>query len=142
VSKKLIINKQVIQYLAIGATTVCIDIGLMALLHSMFGVNVYLAATVSFWTSLVFNFCANKFYTFNVAANTVQHAGTYLTLVGINYFVGLMMIALGAHLGINYIVAKLGAIVLTTCWNFLLYKYIVFIKDNIVVQARKGFSVK
>jgi putative flippase GtrA len=135
--RPLLPNPQLIKYLIIGVITVSIDLGLLALLHHVFGVNVFVSATISFWTSLVFNFSANKFWTFGITENTVQHTGAYLTLIGINYLVGIGMIAASSTLGVSYLAAKLLAVMLTTCWNFLLYKHIIFVKDNVVNQLLK-----
>ena len=120
-------SSQLFRYLVIGGSTVVIDLGLLVVLKHFFNVNVYLAATISYWTSLVFNFGLNKFWTFDVKNNTIHHLSLYAVLIFINYLTGLAFIDGLGKLGVNYFVAKTAALAVTTVWNYFLYRYVIFV---------------
>lgn len=104
-----------------------VDLGLLYVLAGALHLDVYLAATVSFWTSLLVNFLLNKYWTFGVDSNTPQHIVAYSGVVLFNYLFGLAMITLAKDLHMGYMVGKLAAIALSIVWNFLIYKHLVFI---------------
>ncbi len=122
-----LLSRPLFRYIIIGGSTVVIDVGLLAVLKGAFGVNVYLAATVSYWASLLFNFSLNKFWTFEVKTNTVHHLFLYGVLIVINYFTGLAFIGALGRAHINYLVAKTMALAVTTVWNYFLYRYVIFV---------------
>lgn len=116
-----------VRYVAVGLTTVATDAGLLwALAH--FGVPVLLAATVSFWVSLVVNFSLSKIWTFEVRQNTPHQAVLYTLLICWNYGFGLFMIDLFLHYHWGYIAGKLVALFITTGWNYFLYRQVIFVK--------------
>lgn len=117
------------RYVCVGVATVGVDYGLLLLLTKA-GVNVYVAATISFWASLVVNFCLSKLWTFKVANTTGHHLTFYALVILLNYLVGLVMIALAKHLGFSYFAGKFVATILTTVWNYFLYKHVVFLDKN------------
>jgi len=117
-----------IRYGVTGVLTVSVDLGGLVLLHQVFGVEVYVAATLSFWASLGVNFVLNKLWTFHVRSHTTQQAMVYGCLVFVNYMTGLAMIDFFTVLGFGYIYGKIAALAMTTIWNFILYKKVIFIK--------------
>ncbi|TAK89115.1 GtrA family protein [Patescibacteria group bacterium] len=130
---KRLIKKHIsfIRYVVAGALTVGVDVGLLYILVSFFQVEVYIAATVSFVTSLVVNFTLNKLWSFGARSNTPQQVIVYSLVILLNYLVGLAMIALAKDLHLGYMVGKVSALIITTLWNFFLYKYVVFINKQV-----------
>src|SRR6478609_6959974 len=49
-------NGHLVKFLAVGAASFAIDLGLLALLHEGAGVDLWIATPVAFLSSLVFNF--------------------------------------------------------------------------------------
>jgi putative flippase GtrA len=125
-----LLKNKFLRYVASGLATVATDVGGLYILVHFFGVQVYLAATVSYLVSLVVNFGLNKLWTFEAGTNTSYHMVAYGLVIGLNYLVGLGMIALAQHIGAGYLVGKVAALVITTGWNFFIYKYVVFVTDE------------
>lgn len=127
---KLLRDKSLIRYIIVGLTTVLVDVGLLYLLVSQAGIEVYVAATISFWTSLAYNFLLSKLWTFGVKKHTTYQLIGYGLVITINYFVGLGLIGLAGDMHQSYLVGKLAALAITTIWNYLLYRYVIFVEDN------------
>lgn len=128
--KELFKETDIIRYITVGLTTVLVDIGLLYILASLLQVEVYVAATISFWTSLVYNFLLSKFWTFNVRKHTTYQLVGYGLLITCNYIVGLVLIAAAKDIHQPYLAGKLLALIVTTVWNYLLYKYVIFVEDD------------
>lgn len=124
--RRLLGEPSVVRYVVVGLLTVAVEYGLLVGL-TRGGVGVYLAATVGFWVSLLVNFVVNKLWTFGVRPATGHHLAFYAVLVALNYATGLGLIALARALGLDYLVGKVAATCLTTGWNYLLYKHVVFV---------------
>lgn len=85
-----------------------------------------IAASVSYWISLAYNFTLNKLWTFGVRSNTRKHAVLYGCLVVFNYLTTVGIIWLLGRAGIQYLVAKICAVALTMVWNYIAYKKLIF----------------
>lgn len=121
-----------VRYVVIGGTSFAIDFLLLIGLHSSLGVNVILAATISYWTSITFNFLANRAWTFEVGEQSImKHLVAYLTLLAANYLFTIAIIAIGQQLGIHYTVAKVVAVVIQMAWTYLVYKKVIFKSQEI-----------
>jgi putative flippase GtrA len=125
-----ILNRPVVKYAIAGSGTVTIDLGLLIILKQYAHIDVYVAATISYWLSLLFNFSVNKLWTFDARSNTPQHVVSYSVLIGINYLTGLGLIKVALALHGSYVVGKLIGFALTTTWNFLLYKHVIFVTER------------
>lgn len=140
--KGLLKDTSLIRYIIVGLTTVLVDIGLLYILASLLHVEVYIAATISFWTSLVYNFLLSKLWTFNVRQHTTYQLIGYGLLITCNYFVGLALIAVAKDLHEPYLAGKLLALIVTTVWNYLLYKYVIFVEDDksLLLRVKRSFA--
>lgn len=119
-------KKELIRYLIIGVSSVALDFLIFHLLrHSM---DVVVANTISFCTAFVFNFFANKFYTFEDFSNkSGRQMLKYGALAFINLLISNTLIwVLTTQFGCNPDISKLLSIALITVWNFLAYKHIVY----------------
>ncbi|HSW66703.1 MAG TPA: GtrA family protein [Bacillota bacterium] len=126
ISRKLY-EHSLIRYIAIGGSTFALDLGILILLHGFLGVNVLVAATISYWGSTIFNFLANRFWTFG-ATNThiAKHAVSYGVLLGVNYLFTLGFIAITTHFGLHYTIAKIVSVAIQTSWTYVIYKKVIF----------------
>lgn len=115
-----------VRYVLIGGTTVAIDVGLLIVLKEFLHVPIYIAASLSYWTSILFNFLANKHWTFQVSGQLHRHALQYLLLLVFNYLVTLGIIWFFRHLGIGYLIAKMLAIAISISWTYFIYKHVIF----------------
>ena len=116
------------RYLFIGGSTFAIDFGLLVTVHDALGINLLIAASISYWTSILFNFTMNRLWTFgNTSANNLhKHLALYLVLLGFNYLFTIGFIGFGTHMGMNYMLAKILAVIIQVPWTYIAYKKVVF----------------
>ena len=131
VPKKLIdelLTRSFLRYIFIGGTTFALDFGLLVLLHGLAQINVLVAASVSYWTSIIFNFTMNRFWTFGVRSrvNIHKHVAMYGLLLAVNYLFTVGFIAVATHFGMHYTIAKIISVAIQTSWTYFIYKKIIF----------------
>ena len=120
--------RQLFWYVVVGGLTVVVDIGLLALLHESYGVPLGAATTVAFCTAVVVNFLLNRTaMSSRGSRGLTQHALRYGSLVVANYVITLAVVTTAGHVGDRYLVAKIAVLAGSTSWNFLLYRYWVFL---------------
>jgi putative flippase GtrA len=119
--------RRLVRFLAAGGLSAAVDVGLLALLHGAFQVPLIAATSIAFWTSLAVNFALNRRWVFAGSGPGLhRQLGRYLVAVGINYVTTLALVAGLTAVGIGYLVAKLAAMAVTACWNYLLYRFWIF----------------
>lgn len=116
-----------VRYLFVGGSTFLIDLGLLVLLHGKLHLGIGLATTISYWTSIAYNFTLNLNWTFSSGEKRKlhQHIIPYAILLGCNYLFTLIFVSVGSHY-INYAVCKVIAVALQTMWTYPIYKHVVF----------------
>lgn len=119
-------ENRALRFLLVGGLSFALDFGLLVLLHEVFGVVLWLATPIAFITSLLFNFAAQRTFTFAATNNVGTGAGKYAVLVVFNVFASALIVTGFESLGLGYAAGKVTATVLMTAWNFVLYKYWVF----------------
>lgn len=117
-----------VRYLAVGGTTFAIDFFLLVFLHGVLGVNVLIAATISYWVSIAYNFLVNRFWTFSATEKSglARHLVLYLLLLGFNYLFTIAFLAVTGHLGMHYTIAKVLAVAIQMTWTYVTYKKVIF----------------
>ncbi len=121
------LQRQLFYYLVVGGLTVVVDIGLLALLHEVYGIPLGVATTVAFCIAVAMNFLLNRTAMSSWGSQGLtQHALRYGSLVVANYVITLAVVTTAGHVGDRYLVAKVAVVALSTSWNFLLYRYWVF----------------
>lgn len=118
---------QLFVYLVVGGVTVVVDIGLLALLHEVYGVPLGVATTVAYCTAVLVNFLLNRTaMSARGSRGLTQHALRYGSLVVANYVITLVVVTTADHESAWYLVAKTAVVAASTSWNFLLYRHWVF----------------
>lgn len=116
-----------VRYLLIGGLSIVIDVSLLYVLHSIVGVQLGLATTIAFLTSLVFNFTCNRItMAGSETEQLMRHAFRYGLLVVANLAVTVAVVTGAQHMGVPYVAGKLAVVAASTCWNFVLYRRWVF----------------
>lgn len=110
----------------VGGISFVIDLGLLMLLHEVFLVELLIATPVAFLTSLAFNFALQRVFTFRAVNGRSVSFIKYCLLVAFNTVAVDLIVNFFDWLGPGYQVGKVIATVLTTAWNFLLYKHWIF----------------
>jgi len=141
IGKKYLFVFQVAKFLLIGVLAVLVDLGVLNILMSLFGVatgwGFVLFKAISFIVATFSKFWGNKFWAFEKAET--EKMGKELlqfyvvTLVGMAVNVGVasfVVNSVGPQFGLNLQVwANIGAIIAAVAgaaWNFLGYKFVVF----------------
>jgi len=130
---------QLIKFGLVGLAGTIIDVGVLNLLHQVFAVMVYLAATISFTLAVINNFLLNKYWTFKdkEAYRTKSHIQffqfIFVSVIGLLINLGLMYLLI-EYFGFWFNWAKLGAIIVVLFWNFFANKFWTFRKKEIVSE--------
>ncbi len=120
-----------VRYLFVGGSTFIIDLGLLIFLHSKARLGLSIATTISYWISVVYNFSLNRWWTFSASENSSlsKHLSTYSVLLAFNYLFTVIFVSLASH-SINYALAKVIAVMFQMCWNYFIYKNVIFTKNS------------
>lgn len=120
-----------VRYLFVGGTTFIIDFGLLVLLHGKLHLNITLATTIAYWSSILYNFTLNRNWTFSASENKKlhKHLAAYGILLGCNYLFTIAFVSIASHF-MNYAVAKTIAVILQTSWTYRIYKNVIFTGDT------------
>ncbi|MEZ2389060.1 GtrA family protein [bacterium RCC_150] len=119
-------NGYLIKFLAVGAASFAIDLGTLTLLHELGRVDLWIATPIAFLASLIFNFFAQRKFTFQSGARAHVSFFKYGLLVVFNLVATDFIVNGIAAAGMSYALGKAVATVATTVWNFLLYKHWIF----------------
>ena len=117
--------RQGLAYLVVGGLSYLLDVGLLVGSREWLDAPLWLATTIGFWTSVLFNFFASR-WVFATEGSLHGHALRYCLLLGFNYVLTLGIVQLGVTLGGSAVVAKTLAVALIACSNFVLYRRWVF----------------
>lgn len=105
-----------------------LDFALLVLLHGVLELNVIIAASLSYWIAIAFNFMANRFWTFAATdANIIKHLAAYLMLLSFNYLFTVTYIGVMTDLSMHYTIAKITAVAIQISWTYVIYKKIIFV---------------
>jgi putative flippase GtrA len=119
-------ENSVVRFLLIGGLSFALDLGLLAVLHEAFGVELWIATPIAFVVSLIFNFLLQRIFTFKATNHGGVSAAKYLLLVAFNIVVSDLIVTGFDAFGWSYIIGKATATVLTTVWNYWLYRHWIF----------------
>lgn len=117
----------VLLHLAIGAVSVGVDLGVLALLVEGLRVPLALSTALAFGTSVAVNFSLNRLLVAGPGAGRLgRHATRYLVLLVANLLVTLLVVLLADAAAIPYLAAKVVVVLASAGWNFVLYRRWVF----------------
>jgi putative flippase GtrA len=123
-------NGYLVKFLLVGGASFAIDLGILALLHEVGRVDLWIATPIAFLTSLVFNFLVQRKFTFQSGVRAHVSAVKYGALVVFNLVATDVIVNLIANAGQSYTIGKVVSTVATTAWNFFLYKHWIFKSDT------------
>lgn len=120
-----------VRYLFVGGSTFILQSGLLLFLHGVEHVNLPIATSMSYWTSIIYNFCLNRWWTFSATdnKNLRKHITTYGSLLLFNYAFVVIFVHFVSH-RVNYAVANGLAVLLQMSWNYFIYKNYIFKKHE------------
>lgn len=125
---KKLLDLPVSRYILVGGLSYVIEISCIYLLV-MSGVDRILAVAIGFWIGFFLAFSMQKIIAFknktSEAKQVVKQSVLYAVLVLFNYGFTLVLVALLSPL-ISIYISRTIALGITTCWNFIIYKKIIF----------------
>lgn len=127
--KKIIEGKsniiQFSKYIIIGATSALCELMLFTIFQ-IIGMSIFISNISSVIISTIINYLLNKFWAFKSQTRSIKSLVLYIGLFIFNITFSSQFIVILSNVGVKSIVAKFISMILITCWNFILYKKVVF----------------
>lgn len=125
---ELIRTNSIVKYILVGGSTYALEL-LVIYLLKLLGLNDVIAVGIAFWFGLAASFVLQKVIAFSnkdKSARTVtRQAVMYGVLVAVNYAFTLGVVALFSE-EFGVFLTRTIALVITTFWNFFLYRNLIF----------------
>ena len=127
--KKIIESKnniiQFSKYIIIGGTSAICEL-LLFTIFDMLEISIVISNISSVIIATIINYLLNKFWAFKSQKASIKSLVLYIALFIFNITFSSQFIVFVSNAGVNGIVAKLISMILITCWNFVLYKKVIF----------------
>ena len=118
-----------LRYIIVGGTSYAIELAALLLLVHVLHFNTTLAVSVGFWLGLVISFLLQKFLAFKNTDTRARRLTIqtvyYALLVLFNYGFTLLFVHLLEPF-IDLSIARTLALIITTAWNYVIYKKVIF----------------
>jgi putative flippase GtrA len=114
------------KFVVAGGVSVCLDIALLYVLHSVLHLALAAAVITAYAPSLVVNYSLNHAWVFEAEGDLHRRLVRYLILLGINIGSTLLIVDGLDRLGVYYLLAKVLAVGVNAMLNFTAYRLWVF----------------
>ena len=120
-----------VRYLIVGGSTFTLDFGILIFLHGKLGFGIAASTSVAYWLSIVYNFILNRYWTFDAREkeSLQRHITSYFLLLIVNYFFVVTFVSFASDY-MNYIIAKVIAVIIQMIWTYPVYKNVIFHNKN------------
>ncbi|MEQ1558887.1 MAG: GtrA family protein [Methyloglobulus sp.] len=119
--------RQFLRYLIVGGSSFLLEYGLFFVLLKEFKIHYLVANSIVYASVSVINFTLNRLWTFRSKGNIRLQTVFYISLVGFNFFAGNAMLYLCSdYLQIPPLLAKPAVMCVIVCWNFIVYKTLIY----------------
>ena len=117
---------KLIKFILVGISGLAIDFGLTFLLKEKLKSNRFIANSIGFIAAASSNYFLNRWFTFQSTNRDVLiEYSSFFVIALIGLAINNLLLSL-LEKKLNFYIAKLGAIVLTTGWNFFANYFITF----------------
>ena len=127
---KLLLKHPFVRYVLSGLTAFAVEYVSFYVMFEQFKVMVLVANAFSFCLGLLVAFGLNRAWAFSAPDDYSKKAthqfGFYMTLAVINLFLTLGIVGVLRRFGVDPVIGKFIAMVITSSWNFLILKFWVF----------------
>lgn len=115
------------KFVVVGIVSTIFNYTLFYILFSIFGINYLVSSAGGYLFGVIVGFCLNKIFTFGSKSKRyVLEVSKYFSVYVVSLFLGLGLLKLLVHFGVNILLANVFNIGLTTITNYLGSKYLVF----------------
>ena len=121
-----VFNHSGFRYLLVGGSSFVLDFGVLYVLHEIAEIRLWISTGIAFLCSFFYNFTLQKMFAFSSQAHTPRSLVKYVLLVGFNTIATIGIVAV-LYVYIGWIAAKIVSTVMTTVWNYLAYRHIIFV---------------
>ena len=111
-----------IRFILVGGSATLLQFALLFILVEQFYLPAVLSSALAFALSAVFNYLMNYYFTFNSAKSHAETAGKFVVVASLGLAINSGAFALLLPLVPHYLMAQVGATVITLAINFLLHK--------------------
>lgn len=115
-----------LRYLIVGGFCFVVDVGLLWLTHDVLRVPLVIATPVAFLASFAVTYTLQRVFAFGSDAKLAPSVVRYTALVIFNTLATTGIVWAAPALGWPWIAGKILAVVLTTIWNYFVYRHWVF----------------
>ncbi|MGE5613009.1 MAG: GtrA family protein [Bacillota bacterium] len=116
-----------IRYVITGLSSAAIEFTLLYVFKDMAGLSVITANSAALSIVFWFNFLMNRYWSFKSTMKLQKQLVMYLLLFLFNLLASdAIMYLLVEKLSIQYLFAKVLSIGAMVCWNFILYKKVIY----------------
>ena len=128
-----------LQHVGVGGLSVLVDLVLLVVLRDGLDVPIAVATAVAFGASVVVNFALNRLVHHGSGAGGLAgHLWRYVVLLLANGAITVVVVSAAEGGGLPYLAAKVAVVVVTTGWNFVLYRRWVFAPRHVAGPALSG----
>ncbi len=130
-------NKQIhgeaLRYVVSGVLSLVVETGLFYVLHSIFGLQLYIANSVSYILTIVFNFTLLRYWVFKAGRDdSINRQGAKMAvLYAFNLLLSNGLIGLYAQLIGAAFLAKCLTVATIAVWNFVIMRSFIFTKNKV-----------
>ena len=118
--------RQGARYLIVGFSSAGIELGLFFLLYEIFNVDVVVSNVIALALATFFNFYMSRVWTFKTSSSLLRMLTLYLLLFTWNQVFSSWTILWLIGMGAPAMLAKVITMGLIMCWNFVLYRKVIF----------------
>lgn len=126
---KLVNHNSVLRYILVGGCAYLLEMIVLALLTRVLSIEPTIAVSISFWIGVVVSFFMQKVIAFENNHKSPKKVGQqivmYASLLFINYVFTITLVYLLESM-IGVLLSRTIAIVVSTVWNYVVYKRIIF----------------
>jgi putative flippase GtrA len=119
--------RQASRYLITGFSSAAIEFALLYACKELLGLSVLLSNSIALAIVFWFNFLVNRFWSFSSKGDIKKQLIMYGCLFAFNLFASdIIMYLLNSVAGLHYLIAKIFAIGVIVCWNFIIYRKVIY----------------
>lgn len=124
-----LLKQSIVRYLLVGATAFVAEYTSFYFMYFSLNLPLYGANSLSFILGLTTSFTLNKVWTFGNSDHTkrtTHQLGLYISLAFINLLLTNILVGWLVYSGLSAGISKLAAMIITSLWNFVIYRQIIF----------------
>lgn len=132
INAQAIIQHSTLKYLVTGLFAFSVDYVCFVTMYYLLDLNLTLAVSAGFIAGFITSFSINRQWVFmgNFSKNINRQLFEYLSLLVFNYFFTVLFVGFLNQHGTQPAISKLLAMSLIVCWNYVLFRWVIFANKN------------